>query len=168
MRLMRSVGLTVETFGSGAEFLQSLETRLPDCVVLDLHMPHMDGFNVQTHLARKCAALPVIIVTGHDFPKARERAMAGGASAFLRKPVHDRPLPRLPARRMPHSGRPAASRVAPAVSGSPAAGSRDPCVQVFLSARDVVISSGHLLCPVTPTVTSPVIPTARADYRGGS
>ena len=92
MRLMRSAGLTVETFGSGAEFLKSLETGLPDCVVLDLHMPHMDGFNVQTHLTRKCAALPVIIVTGHDFPEARERAMAGGASAFLRKPVHDRTL----------------------------------------------------------------------------
>jgi two-component system response regulator FixJ len=92
MRLMRSAGLSVETFGSGAEFLESLETRLPDCVVLDLYMPHMDGFNVQTHLARKCAALPVIVVTGHDFPTARERAMAGGASAFLRKPVHDRTL----------------------------------------------------------------------------
>jgi FixJ family two-component response regulator len=92
MRLMRSVGLSVETFGSGPEFLESLETRLPDCVVLDLHMPHMDGFNVQAQLARKCAALPVIIVTGHDFPKARERAISGGASAFLRKPVHDRTL----------------------------------------------------------------------------
>jgi FixJ family two-component response regulator len=92
MRLMRSVGLGVEMFGSGAEFLKSLETRLPDCVVLDLQMPHMDGFNVQARLARKCAALPVIIVTGHDFPKAQERAMAGGASAFLRKPVHDRTL----------------------------------------------------------------------------
>ena len=91
-RLMRSAGLTVETFGSGAEFLKSLDTRLPDCVVLDLHMPHMEGFNVQTQLAGKCAALPVIIVTGHDFPTARERAMAGGASAFLRKPVHDRTL----------------------------------------------------------------------------
>ena len=92
MRLMRSAGLTVETFGSGAEFLKSLETSLPDCVVLDLHMPHMDGFNVQTHLARKFAELPVIIVTGHDFARARERAIAGGASAFLRKPVHDRTL----------------------------------------------------------------------------
>jgi FixJ family two-component response regulator len=92
MRLMRSAGLSVETFGSGPEFLESLETRLPDCVVLDLHMPRMEGFNVQAHLARKCAALPVIIVTGHDFPKARERAMAGGASAFLRKPVQDRTL----------------------------------------------------------------------------
>src|ERR1700747_3887521 len=87
---MRAVGLSVEMFGSGAEFLKSLETRLPDCVVLDLQMPHMDGFNVQAHLARKWAALPVIIVTGHDFPKARERAMAGGASAFLRQTVRER------------------------------------------------------------------------------
>jgi len=92
MRLMRSAGLSVETFGSGPEFLQSIDTRLPDCVVLELHMPQMNGFNVQAHLARKCAALPVIIVTGHDLPDARERAMAGGASAFLRKPVLDRTL----------------------------------------------------------------------------
>jgi two-component system, LuxR family, response regulator FixJ len=92
MRLMRSAGLNVETFASGAEFLKSLATRLPDCVVLDLHMPDMNGFDVQAHLARKYAALPVIIVTGHDLPNAREHAMAGGASAFLRKPVHDRTL----------------------------------------------------------------------------
>jgi FixJ family two-component response regulator len=92
MRLMRSAGLSVETFGSGPEFLKSLEMRLPDCVVLDLHMPHMNGFSVQAHLAGKYAAVPIIIVTGHDLPKARERAMAGGASAFLRKPVPDRAL----------------------------------------------------------------------------
>ena len=91
MRLIRSVGLSVETFASGPEFLKSLDTRLPDCVVLDLHMPHMSGFYVQAHLAQ-CAAFPVIIVTGYDLPNARERAMAGGASAFLRKPVLDRTL----------------------------------------------------------------------------
>jgi len=89
---MRSAGLSVETFGSGPEFLQSLDTQLPDCVVLDLHMPHMDGFDVQAHIARKYAALPVIILTGHDLLNARERAMDGGASAFLRKPVQDRTL----------------------------------------------------------------------------
>jgi FixJ family two-component response regulator len=89
MRLMRSAGLSVQAFASGPEFLQSLGARLPDCVVLDLQMPHMNGFNVQAHLARKYAALPVIIFTGDDLPNARERAMAGGASAFLRKPAHD-------------------------------------------------------------------------------
>ena len=89
---MRSVGLSVETFGSGPEFLKSLDTRLPDCVVLDLQMPQMNGFSVQAHLAREHAALPVIIFTGHDLPNARERAMQAGASAFLRKPVLDRTL----------------------------------------------------------------------------
>ena len=92
MRLMRSAGLSVETFGSGAEFLKSVDIRLPDCAVLDLHMPQMDGFSVQASLARKCAALPVIILTGHDLPNARERAVQGGASAFLRKPVPDSTL----------------------------------------------------------------------------
>ena len=77
MRLMRSVGLSVETFASGLEFLKSLDRRLPDCVVLDLHMPHTNGFSVQAHLAQKHAALPVIIFTGHDLPNARERARAG-------------------------------------------------------------------------------------------
>src|SRR3989442_2700949 len=91
-RLMRSAGLSVETFGSGPEFLKSIETRLPDCVVLDLHMPQMNGFNVQAHLARKYAALPVIIMTGHDLPQARERAVTSSASAFLRKPDDQRTL----------------------------------------------------------------------------
>jgi two-component system response regulator FixJ len=88
MRLMRSVGLSVETFGSGAEFLKSIDTRLPDCVVLDRRMPQMDGLSVQASRA----ALPVIILTGHDWPKARERAMQRGVSAFLHKPVPDRTL----------------------------------------------------------------------------
>ena len=89
---MRSVGLSVETFASSTEFLKSLDTRLPDCVVLDLLMPQINGFNVQASLARNYAAVPVIIVTGHDLPNARERALARGASAFLRKPVHGRTL----------------------------------------------------------------------------
>ena len=91
-RLMRSAGLDAETFDSGAAFLKSIDTRLPDCVVLDLHMPQMNGFAVQAHLAKIGAAVPVIIITGHHSPADRERAMGGGASAYLRKPVNDRAL----------------------------------------------------------------------------
>jgi FixJ family two-component response regulator len=46
-RLFRSAGICVETFPSGAEFLEALKTREPDCVVLDLHMPGVNGFEVQ-------------------------------------------------------------------------------------------------------------------------
>ena len=89
MRLMRSVGLSVETFASGPEFLKSIETRLPDCVVLDPHMLEMNGFAVQAHLTKVYPAIPVIIMTGHDSPNDRERAMERGASVFLRKPVDE-------------------------------------------------------------------------------
>ncbi len=88
---MHSVGLNVETFGSGAEFLKSIDTQLPDCVVLDLHMPH-NGFTVQAHLAKVHAPVPVIMITGHELPNDRDRAMASGASAFLCKPVNDQAL----------------------------------------------------------------------------
>ena len=91
-RLMNSGGLNVKTFGSGPEFLRFVETHLPDCVVLDLHMPQMDGFSVEAHLAKLHVTVPVITITGHDLGEARDRAMAGGASAFLRKPINDQAL----------------------------------------------------------------------------
>jgi len=51
-RLIRSAGMDVETFPSGAELLESFSARRPDCIVLDLHMPVVNGFEVQTRLAR--------------------------------------------------------------------------------------------------------------------
>ena len=91
-RLLRSARLEVETFPSGAEFLEFLQTRRPDCVVLDLHMPRVNGFSVQARLAEAAIGLPVIVITGHDTAENRERALAGGASAYLRKPVDDQTL----------------------------------------------------------------------------
>jgi FixJ family two-component response regulator len=88
-RLLRSAGLDAETFDSGMEFLKSIDAQRPDCVVLDLQMPHMHGLAVQQHLAKIHVSIPVIILTAHDTPEDRERAMNGGASAYLRKPVDD-------------------------------------------------------------------------------
>jgi FixJ family two-component response regulator len=91
-RLLRSAGFDVETFPSGAEFLESLKLHRPDCVVLDLHMPFVSGFSVQTCLKEAGGGPPVIVITGHDAPETRERALAGGAFVFLRKPVDDQTL----------------------------------------------------------------------------
>jgi two-component system response regulator FixJ len=55
-------------------------------------MPEMSGFAVQAHLTKIHPAVPVIIITGHDSPNDRERAMGRGASVFLRKPVDERVL----------------------------------------------------------------------------
>jgi FixJ family two-component response regulator len=94
-RLLRSASMDVATFASGAAFLSSLIAgRKPDCVVLDLHMPGMNGFDVQARLASDSAnnKVPLVIITAHDSPAAQERAMAAGASAYLRKPVDRQPL----------------------------------------------------------------------------
>lgn len=91
-RLLRSAGMDVGTFPSGVEFLESIRARRPDCVVLDLHMPLMNGFEVQARLAKLSAPVPVVIITGHDSTETRDRALAGRPAAYLRKPVNDQAL----------------------------------------------------------------------------
>ena len=86
-RLGTSAGLDVEAFGSGAEFLRSILDHPPDCVVLDLHMPEMNGFDVQAALARSGSTIPVVVITGRDTDDARARALQLGASDYLPKPV---------------------------------------------------------------------------------
>jgi FixJ family two-component response regulator len=88
-RLIRSAGYNVEMFGSGVDFMQSLQRTRPDCVVMDLRMPVLSGFELQAALRRSGVTVPVVIITGDDSPESRQRALSGGARAFLRKPVDD-------------------------------------------------------------------------------
>jgi len=88
-RLIRAAGYDVETFGSGVEFILSLQKRLPDCVVLDLRMPVVDGFEIQRALSQAGARVPVVIITGDDSRENHRRTEAYGAHAYLRKPVDD-------------------------------------------------------------------------------
>ena len=88
-RLIRAAGFEVETFSSGAEFLAASQPRRPHCLVLDLRMPHVSGFDVQQALALSGHRLPVVIITGDDSSESRERALKLGARACLRKPVDD-------------------------------------------------------------------------------
>jgi FixJ family two-component response regulator len=91
-RLMSSAGLEAETFSCGDDFLQSLQTHSPDCLLLDIHMPGMDGFEVQAQLQRTGARIPVINITGRDSAEARERALAACSVACLSKPVEEKVL----------------------------------------------------------------------------
>ena len=109
-RLLRSAGFDVATFGSGDEFLQSLTSRRPACLVLDLHMPRMSGFDLQEQLASVADPVPIIIITGHDTSQSRDRVMHAGAAAYLHKPVDDQAL--LDAVNNAISSRPRSSTVA--------------------------------------------------------
>jgi FixJ family two-component response regulator len=88
-RLLLSAGIGAETFVSGEDFLNALSavpSFSPDCVILDIQMPGINGLEVQRQLAPR--DLPVIIITAHDDITVRERAMASGAIAYLRKPFN--------------------------------------------------------------------------------
>jgi two-component system, LuxR family, response regulator FixJ len=86
-RLLRLAGLKAEIFASGAEFLESLTNNTPDCVVLDLHMPDTDGFEVESRLRQRGFRVPIVIITGRDMPEDRERMTERGVTAFLQKPL---------------------------------------------------------------------------------
>jgi len=91
-RLLRAANLDADTFASGRDFLDSLAAQLPDCIVLDLHMPGMNGLDIQQHLARSGQRMPIVIITGHDEPLARAQCLSAGAAAYLRKPIDDEAL----------------------------------------------------------------------------
>jgi FixJ family two-component response regulator len=88
-RLFRSADMGVETYSSGEEFLEAVKTKQFDCVVLDLHMPKMNGYEVLCRLLELENYIPAAVITGHDTPEAYRRALSAGAAAYLRKPVDD-------------------------------------------------------------------------------
>lgn len=91
-RLLQSAGLDAEAFDSGAKFLESIPPHRPDCVVLDLHMPGINGFEVLERFAAQYTPVAVIVLTGHDKPGNAERVRALGAADYLLKPVNDQVL----------------------------------------------------------------------------
>src|SRR5690348_10924248 len=88
-RLMRSANLEAESFESGPAFLDSLASRRPDCLILDLHMPGMTGLHVLQKLRQTGVQLPTIVITAYDEPETRNDCLAAGAAAYLRKPLED-------------------------------------------------------------------------------
>lgn len=91
-RLVRSVGMEAEIFTSGQDFIdlcEAMPSYEPGCVILDVQMPGMNGLDVQQRLLKSRKKIPVIFITAHDDLGARERALAAGALAFIRKPFQD-------------------------------------------------------------------------------
>jgi FixJ family two-component response regulator len=86
-RMLRASSFDVAIYRSGEEFLESIRTVMPDCVVLDFQMPGLTGRDVQRALSAAKVALPIIIVTAHDQPSLREKVLADGAVAYFTKPL---------------------------------------------------------------------------------
>lgn len=87
-RVLRASEFDVALYSSAEEFLVSLQREVPDCVVVDFHMPGLTGRDVQHALASGAYRLPLIMVTAHDHGALREQVLADGAAAYLTKPLH--------------------------------------------------------------------------------
>jgi FixJ family two-component response regulator len=88
-RLLRAEGIEAQAFESAASFLDGMQDHVPDCVVLDVQMPGMNGLELQQRLKDIAVALPVIMITGRDEASIHAICMAMGASSYLRKPLND-------------------------------------------------------------------------------
>ena len=91
-RSIQAAGYTVETFGSAREFLDASPVGRTSCLVLDIHMDGMSGFELAEQLAADRAAIPIIFITAHDDTPSRERARQAGVAAYLPKPFDERVL----------------------------------------------------------------------------
>ena|GEM_PF-2896127 len=84
--ILQSLDMDIVAYRSGTEFLARYDPGRPGCLILDVHMPGMDGFSLQRELASREITIPIIFLTGQgDVPMAN-RAMLDGAFDFLAKP----------------------------------------------------------------------------------
>jgi len=86
-RLLGACAVRAHCFASAREFLDSLASGLPDCLIVDLQMPEMTGIELQGELTRLGARIPTIVITAHNESGLRERCLAAGATAYLIKPL---------------------------------------------------------------------------------
>src|SRR5882672_6658576 len=91
-RLVESVGLHVELFGSAPEFMSSSRPEVTSCLVLDIRLPGISGLDFQRELAEAHVHVPIIFITGHGDIPMSVRAMKAGAVEFLTKPFRDQDL----------------------------------------------------------------------------
>jgi len=85
-RLLKSEGLSVESFGSAEDFLNSGQQHETGCLIADIRMPGMSGLELQSKLNSDHCPIPTIFITAHGDEKMRLQAMRGGAVKFLAKP----------------------------------------------------------------------------------
>jgi len=90
--LLESVGIQVQTFASGAEFMARTAAEAPGCLILDVRLPGMSGLEFQRELIAAGVEIPIIFITGHGDIPITVQAMKAGAVDFLTKPFREQEL----------------------------------------------------------------------------
>ncbi len=90
--LVESFGYRAAVFESAESFLKSDQLYDTSCLVVDVHMPGMNGLELQSHLAGEGYSIPAIFITAYGDKESHRQAMETGAVAFLAKPFSDEQL----------------------------------------------------------------------------
>jgi FixJ family two-component response regulator len=90
--LIKFSGWQPETFASAGEFLARTLTATPNCLVLDISLPDLNGLELQKLIASERNDMPIIFITGHGDVPMTVQAMKAGAVEFLTKPIDDNAL----------------------------------------------------------------------------
>jgi FixJ family two-component response regulator len=91
-RLLKTVGLHSESFGTPEDFLRHMLPSGPSCLVLDIRLPRMSGLEVQSRLKEMGVHIPIVFITSHADIPMTVKAMKSGAVEFLTKPFRDQDL----------------------------------------------------------------------------
>jgi FixJ family two-component response regulator len=86
-RLLGCRGFRVEEYACAEDLFIALDSHVVDCLLLDLHMPGINGFDVLGAFQVRHIPTPIIVITAHDEPGTADRVHVLGASAYLKKPV---------------------------------------------------------------------------------
>jgi FixJ family two-component response regulator len=87
--LIRCESWRPETFASAQEFLDYPRVHIPNCLVLDVSLPGLNGLDLQRLVADERTDMPIIFITGHGDVPMTVQAMKAGAVEFLTKPFND-------------------------------------------------------------------------------
>ena len=90
--MQRGAGFAVETFETAEDFLAAELASKPDCLVLDIHLGALSGFDLHDSLRAAGFSIPTVFITGHDDAVTRERARRVGAAGYVRKPFEEATL----------------------------------------------------------------------------
>lgn len=92
MRLLRSAGINAQGFALATEVLSQEWPNVPMCILRDMNLKSISGFDVQSQLAQKGVQVPIIFLTGYGSIPMSVRAIKAGAHEFLTKPIDDEEL----------------------------------------------------------------------------
>jgi FixJ family two-component response regulator len=90
--LIQNEGWQAALFESAQDFLARLPSVVPSCLILDVNLPDLSGFDIQRRISDERSSTPIIFITGYGDIPTSVRAMKAGAAEFLTKPLDDQIL----------------------------------------------------------------------------